>query len=79
MTPDPRDGIDPLLRELFRRIPPPDSEWPMPERLVWFKAMAAALNLVYPADGALIVSLPAPQGLPHDRLETNPGRHSESC
>lgn len=56
--------IDPVLMALVRRIPPPDSEWPAAERLRWFKAMAAALDLVYPAEGHLVVSLPS---LPKDQ------------
>lgn len=38
---------DPLMVELFRRVPAPGSHWPIEERALWLSTCEAALNLIY--------------------------------
>lgn len=56
--------VHPLLRELIRLLPPAETYWPVPARLRWLRAMAAAMDLVYydRDEGATVieVSLPTP-------------------
>lgn len=39
--------IDPLIRALFDRLPPPGSNWAMTERILWLEAMASIFDLIY--------------------------------
>lgn len=61
--------LDPLIVEMLRRMPPPNSEWPGPARVRWFRAMTAILDLVYRIDDgtepSFDVSL-TPAAGPHD-------------
>jgi hypothetical protein len=49
--------IDPLMMELFDKLPASGSKWPLDERMLWLSACEAVINLLYgPADR---VALPA--------------------
>lgn len=51
------ENVDPVVVALFRRLPAPDTTWPLSERLLWLSAMESALNLIYgPADNIPIVT-----------------------
>lgn len=39
--------IDPVIAALISRLPEPDTEWSLVDRLLWMNAMGSALNLVY--------------------------------
>jgi hypothetical protein len=43
----PQQPLDPLIRELLRKPPPPGSQWPAAERVTWLRALAAACDVVY--------------------------------
>jgi hypothetical protein len=42
--------IDPLLEELFKKLPPPDTTFTMKARLRWLKACAACFSLIFDQD-----------------------------
>jgi hypothetical protein len=44
------DGVDPVLRELFAKLPPPGAVWPEGERALWLQAAATAIRLIYGPD-----------------------------
>lgn len=47
-------GLDPLIRVLFERMPPPGSKWPGGDRMRWFQCLKTAFDLIYgPADIAI--------------------------
>ena len=41
--------IDPLLRALFDKLPPPNSIWPVAQRRRWIEAMRLSFDFVYSA------------------------------
>jgi hypothetical protein len=54
------DELPPVMRELFKMLPPPDSEWPAAERLRWLRAFEAVCRLVYRDDGpGLVIEMAA--------------------
>lgn len=46
-----RRRLDPLIRGLLDRLPPPGSTWPEAKRKDWLATLEANLDLVYPDDG----------------------------
>lgn len=40
----------PLIKELFKLLPPPDTEWSMIQRLRWLNAAEAIFKIVYAPD-----------------------------
>ena len=41
------NGIDPIIRGLMERLPPPDSQWPLADRARWLQTVAGAFGIVY--------------------------------
>lgn len=39
--------VDPIIRGLVDRLPPPDSKWPLADRVRWLQTAANAFGLVY--------------------------------
>ncbi len=39
--------VDPIIRGLVERLPPPDSKWPLADRVRWLQTAANAFGLVY--------------------------------
>jgi hypothetical protein len=44
------------IADVFRRLPPPDTRWPVVERAAFLEAAAAAFDAVYGKVGALVIS-----------------------
>lgn len=49
------DELPPVMRELFRMLPPTGSEWPLVERLRWMRALEAVCRLIFKDDAAQIL------------------------
>jgi hypothetical protein len=49
------DEMPPVMRELFKMLPPAGTEWPMIERVRWIRAFDAVCRLVFKDDIALSV------------------------
>jgi hypothetical protein len=47
---------DPLILGLFRKLPPPDADWPAKDRLKWLQTAANIFDLVYKGEGGIVVS-----------------------
>lgn len=45
--------LDPLFRELLKKLPQPGAEWSLPARARWLRAMDANINLVLGLDHTL--------------------------
>lgn len=43
-------AASPLIQELFKTLPPPDTEWSIAERVKWLQAAAAIFDLLYSDD-----------------------------
>ena len=48
---------DPLIIGLFRKLPPPETDWPAAARLKWLQTAANIFDLLYEGDGGIVVSL----------------------
>lgn len=47
------DEMPPVMKELFKMLPPAGNEWPLVERLRWLRAFEAVCRLVFKDDVAL--------------------------
>jgi len=45
------DGLDPMIHGLFLKLPAPDSEWGLPDRVKWLRTAANIFDLVYSSSG----------------------------
>jgi hypothetical protein len=55
------DEMPPVMRELFKLLPPPGDEWPMADRVRWLQAFEATARMVFSDDIALsIKAAPTP-------------------
>jgi hypothetical protein len=43
--------LDPLLKALLKKMPPPDKGWPGPARVRWFRTFAMNVSQIYDGDG----------------------------
>jgi hypothetical protein len=41
---------DPAIQGLIRRLPPPDSDWPLDKQARWLLAVSHAFDVIYPRD-----------------------------
>lgn len=44
------DEMPPVMRELFKMLPPPGAEWPLVERVRWMRAFEAICPLIFKGD-----------------------------
>jgi len=49
------EEMPPVMREMFRMLPPAGEEWPLVERLRWLHAFEAICRMVFKDDVALTV------------------------
>lgn len=47
-------SVPPVVRELFKLLPPPGTEWPAEDRVRWLEAAEATFRLLYPSDDGTI-------------------------
>jgi len=52
------DEMPPVMRELFKMLPPPGTEWPMVERIRWVNAFEAVCRVIFKDDVCLKVAMP---------------------
>lgn len=50
------DEMPPVMKEMFRLLPPSGAEWPMEERLRWVRAFEAVCRLVFKSDGDIEIN-----------------------
>jgi hypothetical protein len=43
-------GDDPAIQGLIKRLPPPDSDWPLEKQAKWLLAISHAFEVIYPRD-----------------------------
>lgn len=41
------DDVDPVIAQLFMRLPKPGAAWPLDQRVLWLQAMESVLHMVY--------------------------------
>lgn len=41
------DDVDPVIAQLFLRLPKPGADWPLDQRVLWLQAMESVLHMVY--------------------------------
>lgn len=50
------EEMPPVMRELFKILPPTGAEWPLVERLRWLRAFEAVCRLIFKDDVALEIT-----------------------
>jgi hypothetical protein len=51
------EPLHPLLVELFKLLPPPDTPWPAVDRIVWLGACWAIFRLIYGDVGEIEITV----------------------
>lgn len=49
------EEMPPVMKELFKMLPPSGSEWPIAERVRWLHAFEAVCRLVFKDDAAIAI------------------------
>ena len=47
---DGSGGADPAIQGLIKRLPPPDSDWPLEKQARWLLAISHAFDVIYPRE-----------------------------